>query len=319
MYEMLAKALSSAEVAAYQSIAAGEHPEPCRATDRLVALGLIERRMHDGSWIAHDPRAVTHGLMGEALTELRRLVTHIHEIPALDALAADYDPHRMYGGPASEYLPTRDAMNGRIGEVSAAASASVLTAQPGAPADRDPRVIALGTQRTIDALEAGVEVRSMYVSTAVSHAQTAAYVGQIIDAGAEVRTLSGVFPRMMLVDGRHLFVENHIITGADNDAGWHVTDRGCVAWAESVFGALWDRAARWTIALSDSTITTTGRQRQILVELEAGYTKQQAAKRLGLGDRTVTGELSSLRAALGMRTLYQVMAWWATSRDREFH
>lgn len=313
---MLGKSLRSTEVAAYRSIAAGEHPEPSLATDRLAALGLVEHRPHDGSWVAHDPRAAAQNLMGDALAELGELVTRIHEIPTLATLSVDYDPHRMYGGPASEFLPTRDAMNGCIGDASAAASTSVLTAQPGAPADRDPHVVALGTQRTIETLEAGAEVRSLYTSAAVSHRQTAAYVEQIISAGAEVRTLSGTFPRMMIVDRRHLFVENHIITGADNDAGWHVTDRGCVAWAETVFGALWDRANRWSDTGPDADAVTTGRQRQILVELEAGYTTQQTARRLEISDRTVTGELSALRKTLSMRTLYQVMTWWATSLDR---
>ncbi|MGW1440272.1 hypothetical protein ACWD7M_34130 [Streptomyces griseus] len=254
--------------------------------------------------------------MGEALTELRDLVSRIHTIPALESLAEDYDPHRMYGGPASEYLPTRDAMNGRIGDISAAATTSVLTAQPAAPTDRDPRIVALGAQRVVVALEAGIEVRSLYSSAAVSHGQTAAYVREIADAGAQVRILSGAFPRMMIVDTRHCFIENRVIAGSDRDAGWHVTDRGCVSWAEAVFDVLWDRAARWSDAAARPDAMTTGRQRQILVELEAGYTKQQAAKRLGLGERTVTGELSALRAELGMRTLYQVMAWWATSLDR---
>ena len=314
---MLGKTLTVHEMSAYQSIAAGEHPDPCQATDRLSALGLVERRPHDGAWVAHDPRAVAHGLMGTALAELQQVVSRIREIPALEALAADYDPHRMYGGPASEFLPTRDEMNGRIGDVSATATSSVLTAQPGAPADRDPRVVALGAQRTVDTLDAGAEVRSLYTSAAVSHGQTAAYVEQIIEAGAQVRTMSGAFPRMMIVDGRHLFVSNYVVAGADNDAGWHVTDRGCVAWAEQVFGVLWDRAARWTVADPGIVIVTSGQQRQILVELEAGYTKRQAAKRLGLGERRVTAELSALRASLGMQTLYQVMIWWATSPDRE--
>ncbi|MEU9199393.1 hypothetical protein [Streptomyces sp. NPDC048332] len=312
---MLGKSLNSTEVSAYQSIAAGELPDSSRATDRLTALGLVERRSHDGTWVAHDPRAVAHGLMAAGLAELQDVVTRIREIPSLEALAADYDPHRMYGGPASEFLPTRDEMNGRIGDVSATASSSVLTAQPGAPADRDPRVVALGAQRTVETLDAGAEVRSLYTSAAVSHGQTASYVGQIIEAGAQVRTMSGAFPRMMIVDGLHLFVSNYVVAGADNDAGWHVTDRGCVAWAEQVFGTLWDRAARWSADIRGGS-TTSGRQRQILVELEAGYTKTQAAKRLVLGERTVTAELSALRTALGMRTLYQVMAWWATSPDR---
>ncbi|MGW2837287.1 LuxR C-terminal-related transcriptional regulator [Streptomyces sp. NPDC001493] len=313
---MLRKSLSTFEAATYQAVAAGDSVEPGPVTDRLAELGLIERQPH-GTWVAHDPRAVAHDLLGGALDDLRALVDRIHNVPALESLTDAYDPHRMYGGPASEFLPSRDGMNARIGDVSASAAESVLTAQPGAPADRDPAVVAMGARRVVGALEAGVSVRSLYASAAVSHNQTASYVSEIIDAGAEVRTLSGVFPRLMIVDGRHLFVDNHVVSGAGPDAGWHVSDRASVAWAERVFEALWDRGVRWGDAKPRAGSVTTDRQRQILGELEAGWNKQQAAKRLGISERTVTGELSQLREKLGMRTLYQVMAWWASSRDRQ--
>ncbi|MFD6402846.1 hypothetical protein ACFWE0_27205 [Streptomyces diastaticus] len=312
---MLSKDLGPEQIATYRAIAIGNPPEVGPATEQLAELGLIEWRPHEGTWVAHDPRATARGLMGEALEELAELVTRIRRVPTLDALASDYDPHRMYGGPASEFLASRAAMNDRIGQVAASTSISIMTAQPGEPADRDPQIVALGVQRTIDVLHAGTEVRGLYNSLAATHPQTAASIDTMVDAGSAARTMSGSFPRMMIFDSRHLFIDNHVVSGAEADSGWHVTDRGSVAWAVHVFDALWNRAARWSSVPVGGA--TTGRQRQILVELEAGYTTQQAARRLGLGERTITKELSALRSALGMRTLYQVMVWWATSPDRD--
>ncbi|MBL3807917.1 hypothetical protein [Streptomyces sp. BRB081] len=190
-----------------------------------------------------------------------------------------------------------------------------MTAQPGEPADRDPQIVALGVQRTIDVLQAGTEARGLYNSLAWTHPQMPSSIDAMVDAGSAARTMSGSLPRMMIFDSRHLFIDNHVLAGAEANSGWHLTDRGSVAWAVHIFGALWNRAARGSSVPVGGA--TTGRQRQILVELEACYTTQQAARRLGFGERTITKELSALRTALGVRTPYQVMAWWATSPGRD--
>lgn len=317
---MLSKDLTDHARETYRKIAAGEPVAQGESTQQLRDLGLIEQRQSDGAWVAHDPRAVGHGLMESALHNLSRVVQQIQRIPTVETLGIHFDPHRMYGGPASEFLASGAEMNSRIGDVATAATTSVLTAQPGRPADRKPEVVALGAQRTIDALLTGVEVRSLYNSLAASHDQTCGYVEQIVDGGAEVRALSSVFPRMMMIDDRHLFINNHLMPGAPPDAGWHVTDRSTIGWAITVFDCFWDRAVRWEILQrSEGAPATTRRQRQILQELECGYSVQQAARRLDLAQRTVTKELSTLREQLGMRTLYQVVAWWATSPDRGLH
>ncbi|MFZ3558180.1 LuxR C-terminal-related transcriptional regulator [Streptomyces sp. BH055] len=313
---MLSKNISARERETYRQVAAGGQPSPSQDTDRLTALGLIEQRSYDGTWTAYDPRAVARGVMERAVGELAHALAQMQHIPALETLATDFDPHRVYGGPSSEFIASKAEMNRRIGDVAAAATTSVLTAQPGAPADRDPEVVEVGVQRTIDALHAGIDVRSLYSPLATGHAQTSNNVDRLLEEGADVRTLAGAFPRMMIIDDRHLFTNNHFFPAAPADSGWHTTDRSVVTWARAVFDFVWGQASTWDLDRGQVLPVTTWRQRQILAELEAGYNKQQAARRLDCAERTVTKELTTLRESLGMSTLYQVMVWWATCPDR---
>ncbi|MFE9886897.1 hypothetical protein [Streptomyces scopuliridis] len=313
---MLSKDLSTEDRETYRMIAAGEELPPGRATGHLANLGLIEHRPYDGGyWVAHNPAVVGRAHLTHALANVAAATEEARRATALGTLAQHFDASRMWGAGAAEFLATRAEMNARIGDVAAAASESACTAQPGEPTDRDPRIAAAGVDRMLATLHSGVRIRTLYNSLACGHAQTSSYVQQITAAGAGVRTLGSPFPRMMIIDAKHLFVDNYVVEGAEADSGWHITDRGSVAWAQYVFDCFWDRGSRWADPQHDG-LSTTGRQRQILAELEAGYSQQQAGKRLGYAPRTVAKELGALREALGIRSLYQVTMWWATSPDR---
>jgi DNA-binding CsgD family transcriptional regulator len=315
---MLSRDLSAEERETYRMIAAGDDVPPGRHTSHLATLGLIEYRPYDGGyWVAHNPAVVTRALLTEALSKVVKAAEEARSASALGTLAPHFDASRMWGGGPAEFLATRSEMNERIGDVTAAACRSACTAQPGGPADRDPQVAAAGVERMLATLSSGVRIRTLYNALAASHAQTCSYVQQITDAGAEVRTFGTPFPRMMIVDGKHLFVDNYVVEGAEADSGWHITDHGSVAWAQYVFDCFWDRGSRWVdLTRQAEGLITTRRQRQILTELEAGYSQQQAGKRLGYAPRTVAKELGVLREVLGVRSLYQVTMWWATSPDR---
>ncbi|MFE7398874.1 LuxR C-terminal-related transcriptional regulator [Streptomyces sp. NPDC057557] len=314
----MSKDLSIEERDTYRMIAAGEELPPGCQTDRLAALGLIEHRAYDGGyWVAHDPAVVARTLLAEALSQVVTAAEQARSASTLGTLTPHFDASRMWGGGPAEFLATRGEMNARIGDVTAAACESACTAQPGEPSYRDPRIATAGVERMLATLRSGVRIRTLYNSLAASHAPTCGYVEQITDAGAEARTLGTPFPRMMIVDGKHLFVDNYVVEGAEADSGWHITDRGSVAWAQYVFDCFWDRGSRWVSDLAQQEgLTATGRQRQILTELEAGYSQQQAGRRLGIAERTVAKELGALREALGVQSVYQVAMWWATSPDR---
>ncbi|WP_435246311.1 LuxR C-terminal-related transcriptional regulator [Streptomyces sp. NRRL F-5630] len=304
---------------AYRHIAAGG--EPTTADMRaLQAAGLAEPDAASGVAL-RDPRAVAHSRVGDALGQLatveralRAVGDALEEAGDLEALHHHYDSGRFYGGQASEFLGTGQAVNDHINDAVEAAEREILAAQPGAPIDRDPAIVALGTGRSVRARRRGVAVHTLYNRLVAEHDQARTAAEEIIEAGGEARVLPPVFPRMVLVDSRHLFIDNLVGPGEPNCA-WHVTDRASIAWARSVFRHAWDRATPWSDVRAQSAEPVTERQRQILGLLASGQTQTQISARLNVSRRTVENELAGLREALGMETTFQVMAWWGARRE----
>ncbi|WP_329614995.1 LuxR C-terminal-related transcriptional regulator [Streptomyces brevispora] len=293
----------------YRSIAAGGAPPADQDVHRLLDLGLITADPYQPArYIAHDPRAVAQRVLADTQATIAQALQCMAELPVIEGLASDFDPHRWYGGPASEWLPTRDEMNARIGEALRDASSEMLTAQPGAPVDRDPAVQQLGMDRVLDLVDRGLSVKSIYTAAVQEHAQTRAHLAAITEAGAEVSTLQETFPRMVLIDRTHLFIDNHVMA-AERDSGWHVFDRAGVAWAHAIYQQLWARADRWQNGQAPDGVLTE-RQKMILRVLDEGEPQQRIAPRLSLSERTVTKEIAAARAAVGAKTVYQLMSWW---------
>ncbi|MFF8656844.1 hypothetical protein [Streptomyces huasconensis] len=311
--------LTSEDFDTYRIIAEGEPLPPDRTVERLIALRLVDPDPYNPDrYIAHDPRAAAQGLAATALRDLSRLVDRMSQIPALEALTAHFDPHRLHGGPGSEFLPTTEQMNARIGEVSSSAVTEFASVQPGEPTDRDPAILRLGIERTRAALTRGVQVCSLYHRSAYEHEQTREYIGQMVADGAEVRVSAVPGPRMVVIDRRHLFIDNHVIESSETNSGWHVFDRSSVMWARTVFSHFWSQATRWQdLAHPANRSVLTQRQQRLLRELEeSGCSQQQLGPRVGLSERTVSKELAAVRDILGCRSMYQVMVWWARSSER---
>ncbi|MER7696146.1 hypothetical protein [Streptomyces sp. NPDC096095] len=301
--------LSSGDRETYRAVAADGVPLVGHDTDRLVDLGLITPSPDQpGRFIAHDPRAAAQRVLEQAQAAITQAVACMAELPTVEGLAPAYDQHRWYSGPVSEMLQTRDEMNARIQQALRTASSEMWTAQPGAPVDRDPEVQRTGMERVLDLRRRGVSVRSLYNVAVRDHAATSDLLSSAVEAGAEVATLEETFPRLVIIDGTHLFIDNCVRPG-DKDSGWHVTDRATVAWGHTLYQQLWARGTRWQEGDTSSGMLTE-RQKAILRALDEGEAQRRVGPRLGLSERTVTKELAGARAAVGAQTVYQLMAWW---------
>ncbi|MFJ3282429.1 LuxR C-terminal-related transcriptional regulator [Streptomyces halstedii] len=254
-------------------------------------------------------------VMTDVQAAITRAVQCLGEVPAIEGLAGAYDSHRWYGGPRSEWLSTPDEMNGRIAQVLREAASEMLTAQPGAPVDRDPEVLSRGMGSVLDLVGRGVAVRSIYNAAVHEHTLTRGHLVSVTEAGAEVATLREAFPRMVIIDGAHLFIDNHVMPNAKQNSGWHVYDRAAVAWAHASFEQLWARSARWQNVQAPGGVLTE-RQKMILRELDEGESQQGIGPRLGLAERTVTKELAAAKAAVGVRTVFQLMGWWGRQQGQ---
>ncbi|MGW9436097.1 hypothetical protein [Streptomyces sp. NPDC055607] len=116
---------------------------------------------------------------------------------------------------------------------------------------------------------------------------------------------------MVIVDGDHLFIDDHVIAGTESHSGWHVRDRATVAWARAAFGRLWERARRRSEELAEAgDIRLSSRQLYVLALFDAGLGGRAAAKELGTSPRTLAAEHTEAESSLGVSTTYQMMAWY---------
>ncbi|MFF2522211.1 LuxR C-terminal-related transcriptional regulator [Streptomyces liangshanensis] len=304
--------LSLADIETYKMIVSGK-AVGTRDVSALLAIGLIQNR--GGRFHALDPRGATNELLATVQTDLASTISNLALVPVLEGLVGTFDLERFFGGAAGEFLPSREQMNARIGEVTGAATHELYAAQPEHPVDRSPEMQAMGTARTVAALARGVHVRTIYPAAGRDHAQTQSYVGEVMALGAEVRTLSVAFPRMIVIDRDHLFIENHTVARADQHAGWHMTDHQTVLWARALFEMMWEPAAVWGSPgkTTSGAAAITARQHAILRALAAGGSQDQVAAQIGLAPRTVNKEVAELRLNLGMKTVNQLMAWYGRS------
>ncbi|MEV7282940.1 hypothetical protein, partial [Streptomyces sp. NPDC093111] len=276
--------LSATEVAAYRAVASGRLVTDGSALRRLAQLGLVD--LTADRQVALDPRVAAQRLLAQQRSDLMRTLERMDRIPELEALAEHYDPSRMYGGPGSEFLATKELMNRRIGEVLEGAAAELLTVQPGEPEERDPDVQRKGTDRARALLYRGVACRFLYAAAALEHDDTCDYVEGILSAGGEVRVGRDLPPRMILT-GRNLFIDNHIVPG-EPDAGWHVTDMPSIASHRIIFDGYWERATPWQEARHTLAETvTSARQRTILRAMETADSQAKVAERADVSEREV--------------------------------
>jgi DNA-binding CsgD family transcriptional regulator len=138
-------------------------------------------------------------------------------------------------------------------------------------------------------------------------------------AGGEIRTFNGRFLRSIVFDRRVAFIPVFSDPEPSAEEAVMVSDPLMVGALVAVFDLFWERADPWfgPIHGDDKGLSTSATQRAILRELCLGRTQAQAAKNLGLGAAWINEQLGQLRRKLGVRTLNEVIYWWATSPDQE--
>jgi len=188
----------------------------------------------------------------------------------------------------------------------------LLTAQPDGA--RDPAVLAEAIERDKRALQRGVRMRTLYQHSARRSVATREYVEQVIQHGAEVRTLDEFFNRLIVVDRRLAIVpglEGYQVAIAIHDAG-------LVAYLVDIFERYWERARGFTDRelntereVADDVHNMTVR---MLVE---GHSDNASAKRMGVSTRTYAGYVATLKAEYNVETRFQLGYAIGQQEERE--
>ncbi|MFG3132906.1 LuxR C-terminal-related transcriptional regulator [Streptomyces tendae] len=280
----------------------------------LLKLHAVVPNTHrPGYWILLDPQQTAQNLLWSGINEVTGILGRLANVPRItEALTVEHDRGKWRDGAGSEHFEQPDQINARLDKIMASATEELLTAQP---RKRTKSLLTMALPRDSALLERGCTMRTLYPYSARVGIHEPKWMKEMAKRGASVRTLSIPFPRMIIVDRRHAFIEDLVVEGSSPHAGWYVTDRAVVEWIAMVYDLYWARADTWSEPLDHTTQVTNPIQRSILREMVAGWDQKQIANRLQISEKTLSSHLADLRTRLGLKTTYQLMHWWATAND----
>ncbi|MER6103869.1 LuxR C-terminal-related transcriptional regulator [Streptomyces sp. NPDC001832] len=192
----------------------------------------------------------------------------------------------------------------------AACSEELMTAQPGG--GREPHLLAEARERDVRLLSRSVRQRTIYQHTVRSHPATMSYIEEVAEAGAQVRTLTEVFERMIICDRKVAFIP---VSEERSIAALRITHPGLVRFLAQFFENAWDRAVPVVprAAPVRSPEITSDIQRAILRAIVSGETDDCIARRLGMSRRSVAEHVRKVSQQLASSSRAQLGYLLATS------
>lgn len=283
-------------------------PKSSPRLQKLVRLGLVRHGDFDGELVPVDPRGLQAQLMADLRRQMQDAMTRMDGIPGvIGQVETIFTQQRFHIGSGSELLESADQANARISEALEQARTEVLTAQPGS---RSKKALDIAAARDVAALHRGRKMRTMYHPSGRANPELHRYVKAISEHGAEVRTVSLDFPRMVIFDGSHAFVDVKL-PGAPANSALHLTDPVMVAWVRSMFDLFWGMGDSWGAAVQPAKELVTDPTRLLILKLLVGGLNQnQIAPRVGLSLRLVNKHLSALKAQFDAATLVELGVKW---------
>jgi hypothetical protein len=253
-----------------------------------------------GGYTASSPRIFGAQLIAPAVRELAERQQHIvHMMERLDSLAEIYEqsPAKRLRRPEIEVLPEVDSVRSALNGLSADASQEILTSQPGGA--RPAEVLEEALRRTELVLGRGVTMRTLYQHTAQFSPATRAYVKHVVPLGAQVRTLSDGFMRLIVFDRETAVLPLH---GTPQGAVI-VSDRSIVDFVVQAFEWVWPTASPFPVSYDKSQVMGASEEIKLAISqlLVDGVEDKVIARRLGMSLRTCQRHISDVMTRLGAR------------------
>lgn len=273
------------------------------SVDLLLRLGLLSHDSNDDSYIPTDPSIIASQViapMGQKGAELIQESSEWARTFSGLGLTWRRAPATRQG-PFTE-IHGAENINKFIRSVVDDARTELLTAAP--QAGRDFTEYKEGVARTIDALDRGVAMRTLYQHSARRNKTLQTYVGAVSPHGAEVRTLDEFFNRLIVIDRDIAFIPGP--TGGRQMA-IAVREPSVVAYLVDVFERSWERARPFTNREAGVVRDIATEQREMTIRmLKEGHSDPSAAKRLGVSPRTYAGYVADLKVEYEAETRFQL-------------
>ncbi|MFI0742274.1 LuxR C-terminal-related transcriptional regulator [Streptomyces sp. NPDC021100] len=230
-----------------------------------------------------------------------------------DALLPAYESRRARNSATApvELVTDPHVVQEIIEELTLTCREEVLTAQPGG--GRCPETLGAAQERDRRMLARGVAMRTLYQHPARYHQPTIAHVQHVTRLGAEVRTQSEGFCRMLIFD------QQTAVLGVPDDprAALLVREPHLIHSMRGFFDWAWRGASPFPLAFDTaSAVRISGEiQEAIVAMLAEGLEDKSIARRLGMSVRSCQRHVAEVMKALGAKSRFQAGFLIGRSRD----
>ncbi|MET8826354.1 LuxR C-terminal-related transcriptional regulator [Streptomyces sp. NPDC004610] len=272
------------------------------ALARLTELLLVRPLPEDPDLIvAVAPEAAIAALVAPTEAGLRRQLAEIEQLRGELALLTPFytEAQRRRQGrlPLTE-VTDLDTVVGMITDATVHCRHDVRTCHPGG--GRSPSLLEQAYVRDRDMLRRGVRMRTLYQHTARYHLPTQEYARRMTGEGAEIRTLSELFGRMIAFDAETVFIPHQ----GDPDAAIVIHEPSTVAYLCAAFDHAWSLAEPYQPAWTESSAREEVKQ-AIVRLLAEGMKDEMVARRLGMSLRTCRKHIAEIMEQLGAASRFQ--------------
>ncbi|MCZ1010266.1 LuxR C-terminal-related transcriptional regulator [Streptomyces lydicus] len=272
-----------------------------QAIDQLMTLRLLCRSSWEkGTLRALSPESARVQFVWPIVRELTRRQREVEAIREVySELSQVYESATLHeaGSSPLEIIPDLPSVRRALTQLAAEATEEVITAQPGGA--RPAEALTESLERTDELLDRGVRLRTLYQHTARFSPATAEFVHHVTGRGAEVRTRSDGFMKLLLFDGKVAVTSLR----DDRHGALIVRDPHVVAFMRSAFEPAWSTAipfpCRYDPATADQVLDDI--KTTIAHLLTEGLEDKVIARRLGMSLRTCQRHVSDLMRRLGAR------------------
>jgi DNA-binding CsgD family transcriptional regulator len=278
------------------------------ALDELARLSLLRQSSENPHVLRPvSPQVGLQRLMAHQQAELLKTQHRIEEgRAAIETLVAEYAQGPDYADSRTHMveLAGLDAVREGLERLAYETRFQVLAFAPDGAQTAD----ALTASRPLNQrlLEQGVEMCTIYLTSARNDPPTTAHAQWLVSLGARVRTVPVLPVRMLVVDRSRAVVP---LDPTRTSAGACILHgHGTLAALCALFDQQWEQAQPWGEPPPRPAATLTDQERALLQLLLQGKTDAQAARRLGLSTRTVGRMTAELMARLGAHSRFQAGA-----------
>ncbi|MFI2202808.1 LuxR C-terminal-related transcriptional regulator [Streptomyces sp. NPDC020192] len=279
--------------------------------DQVDGAENLQGLCNSGPWWRTVHPHLAAARMASTESQLRRRLFELNtRRDSLTELASVYAARPQERTEAAETVEVVDSLRDvitLIEQASVECEHEMITCQPGG--GRPTEELEQAVARDTALLDRGLRMRTLYQHSARHHAPTQAYVERVVAAGAEVRTLTDLFGRMIVFDRRIAFLPHPQRRGG----AVVVRSPAAVAFLCGAFDRTWDLAVPFGAPEATSVAVDDLRQ-GILRLLSQGLKDEVIARRLGISLRTCRKHIADLFQELNAESRFQA-GYLAATRD----